>query len=133
MQHMQESQRSYVQAVEALAMSVARLENTINTWESAYLPQMLRNVPMAPSHTPEVPTPTVLGTQDYQDEDMNVEQTMNSQSESQQAVTQEHHVELPSMQRLQDRSLRHCCERVVQTPFQAGRPREALRPFRARS
>ena len=40
-QYMRESQNSYIRAVEALAMTVARLERTMSTWEQAYLPTYL--------------------------------------------------------------------------------------------
>ena len=142
-QHMAEAQKSYVAAVEALANSVARLEHTMATWENAYLSQVVGLQPAQPPHTPASPVPTVgpaspvptvIGTQDYE-EDQQVQQAQQQQptsSDPSQDVMSDDLASLPSMQRLQDRSLRHCCERVVQPSGGESRG-GALRPFRARA
>ena len=131
MTHMNEAQQSYVRAVESLAKSVARLEHTMSVWETAYLPHIVGVAPKAPVSTPEPPTPTELGTQDYEDMDMEPTQQAATSSDIPEEVN-EPHMDLPGMQLMQDRSLRHCCERVVLDNKQDKPQREALRPFRSR-
>ena len=128
---MHDAQQSYVHAVEALAKSVERMEHTMNTWETAYLPHMIGVVPKPPMQTPEA-TPTEIGTQDYQEMEVTNEEENVTSTEPQHDVSPPH-MDLPSMQRMQDRSLRHCCERVVRDNQQEERPREAMRPFRSRA
>ena len=130
--HMNDAQQSYVRAVESLAMSVARLEHTMSVWESAYLPHIVGVAPKPPAPTPEPPTPTELGTQEYDENDdthMQQEPTSSEQPEE----VREPHMDLPGIQRMQDRSLKHCCERVVADNRHEGPKREALRPFRSRA
>ena len=131
-EYMRQSQASYTHAVEALAKSVSRLENTIATWEEAYLPQLLgQQRPRPPASTPcATDMDTEVGSQDY----VSVHSGHREHTLPLEDMSHEDAVDAPpGFERIQTRSLRSCCERVVQDG--AGRGESvgsAMRPFRAR-
>ena len=146
---MRESQASYIHAVEALAQSVSRLEATMATWEEACLPHMLghslpRPPPITTPMTVDADTETVVGTQDYMTPERRTP-AMSSHDHAQpvsvaseEARESREHGNLdqpPGFERIQSRSLRSCCERVVQPDNGTTEPpvRTALRPFGGRA
>ena len=130
---MRQSQSSYIGAVESLARAVARLESTIATWESAYLPILVGNVPTVPQPTPVQGegTPTVIGDQDYQ-EQMEVDGDTQNPEHQQEEEVKAGPSETPrSLKRMQEKSLRKCCEKVIHEGGQNAQQGAALRPFRS--
>ena len=130
--YMRQSQASYITAVESSSKGrVMRLEHTINTWETAYLPLILGNVPTVPQPTPMSElTPTVVGTQDL--EDVEIEDATQEQPTSSEQAGVVSPTTPRSLKRMQEKSLRQCCQRAVheggQTAQSSG---AALRPFRS--
>ena len=114
-----EAQASYIQAFEALAKSVSRLEPTMATWEGTCLPYMINPWKLAATSSYDTPqqmeTETVVGTQEHSSPEQVTSST--TPPESQQPVTAEPREPTPppGFQRIQTRSLRSCCERVVQS------------------
>ena len=146
---MRDSQASYIHAVEALANSVSRLEATMSTWEEPVLPHMLGHALPRP---PPITTPiamdaeveTVVGTQDYMTPERRTPAMSSHEHAQPVSMTPEDtrgargHEDLdqpPGFERIQSRSLRSCCERVVQPDHGTTEPpvRTALRPFGGRA
>ena len=136
---MRESQVSYIKAVEALATSVARLEQTMSTWEQAYLPILIGQQARAPPHRaqPQISllfwahkTMKVTMTCKEEEEVRQPQDQDESNPHAEQQVVHNLVEDIPRPHRMQNRSLRSCCERIVHegAPSERG---HAMRPFRS--
>ena len=143
---MRDTQESYVTAVTALAKAVQKLEERVESWETTFLPQLIDRLPQALPPSPATTTPSEHE-EEHEDKKRHVDRAApySPREPSRHEAPQEG---VNALDRIRERSLRNCCERILSSQKQQETKQEqpmaqeapvatetasALRPFRSKN